>query len=254
MLTDEELLLLNRQGLIPGPDELEEEFSFRVAKAKEKITSGEWIPSSHWEWARLHLEELFDFSPQFLPAFYSNRSLALWQGAASWIEDGKLKAIQLREGLKKGSYFGYKRDEILAHEAVHAARAAFNEPQAEEFFAYLTSEKWWRRAFGPLIRRPYEVWVFFVLAIGTLLFPITNLFASGWLGMGVFRLLRLHHRMKRAAKTLGRMLQDPRRVRAVLLRLTDQEIGMFAEGEDVLAYAEMQVCLRWRLIRLAYFD
>ena len=254
MLMDEELVLLNSQGFIPGPDELEEVFVSRVAGIKERGEKEGELPNAHWEWVRLHLQELFDFAPYCLPAFYSNRSLALWQGAASWIKDGKLVSIQLREALKKGSYFGYHRDEILAHEAVHAARSAFNEPQAEEFFAFMASEKWWRRAFGPLVRRPIEVWVFFILATSAMFFPLGNLLVGLWMGTGVLRLFRLHRKMRSAAKALIGIFRDPKRVRAVLLRLTDGEIGMFAEGEDVLAYAEKQMCLRWRLIRLAYLD
>ena len=132
-MQDRELLDWNRRGFIPGPKESEEDFLRRVNDTgKEAVKlGGRPIPSSHWEWVRRHLREIFDFEPESLPAFYSNRLLVPWQGAASWIMSGKLIGVQLREKLQRGSYLGlYDRNEILAHEAVHAARCAFQERPA----------------------------------------------------------------------------------------------------------------------------
>jgi len=132
LLSDKELLLLNRQGLIPGPLESESDFIHRVAMTN-RMQSECNIPVSHLKWVQIHLIALFDFSPHFLPVFYSNRSLAPWQGAVSWIENSRIRSIQLREGFRKGSYLGNSREEILAHEFVHAARSAFNDSHFEEF-------------------------------------------------------------------------------------------------------------------------
>lgn len=253
-MTDAELIELNAQGFIPGPSESEEEFVKRVDSVKGVFATGEWLPRSHWEWVRIHLKEIFDFEPHCLPAFYSNRNLTPWQGAASWIEDGKLASVQLREGLRKGFCWGYRRSEILAHEAVHAARSAFEEPESEEFFAYMVSEKWWRRAFGPIVRRPWEVWPFFIGIVAGIVSPWGNFIAALWTGAGFWRLMRLHGRMRCSGKKLMAALQDPKRARAVLVRLTDHEVELFAKGEDLIAYAREQKCLRWRLIRLAYLD
>lgn len=251
-MTDAELLQLNASGFIPGPSETEEMFLNRAASVQKRCGQGEQIPRAHLDWVRLQLKEIFDFEPECIPVFYSNRSLAVWQGAASWIEDGKLISVQLREALRKGSYWGYRRDEILAHEAVHAARSAFEEPRTEEFFAYLVSEKWWRRAFGPMIQRPWEVWPF-LLGMGTgLFFPLGNFGAAAWVGMGFLRLIRLHRCLRRAGKSLMRVVKDGKKARAILLRLTDREIELLAKGADIAAYAARQECLRWRLIRLAY--
>ncbi|MBI3900520.1 MAG: hypothetical protein HY324_00050, partial [Chlamydiia bacterium] len=162
---DDELLQLNQEGLIPGPQETEESFRKRVALIKAKAAENQ-LPSAHLEWTFLHLKELFDFSPRYLPIFYSNASLPFWQGGCCWVEDG-IVALQLKKGFAKGSYLGISRDELIAHEAVHAARGAFSEPYFEETFAYLTSEKKWRRVLGPVIQRPWEVWPFLIsLGIG----------------------------------------------------------------------------------------
>lgn len=251
-LLDSELLLFNRRGFIPGPSEREEEFLKRVESVTAAFAEGEWIPRSHWDWVRSHLKEVYDFEPDCLPAFYSNKNLTFWQGAASWIEGGKLASVQLREGLRKGSYLGYSRSEILAHEAVHAARSAFDEPAFEEFFAFLASEKWWRRAFGPIVRRPWEVWGLFVSLAAGIVSPWGSLVGALWVGIGVARLLWLHRKMRRAAKNLMAAIGDVKRTRAILVRLSDAEIDLFSRGENLFAYAEGQKCLRWRLIRLAY--
>lgn len=253
-MTDLELLELNREGFIPGPFEFEEDFSKRVALVKKVFKIGEWIPASHWDWVKVSLGEFFDFEPNSLPAFYSNESLRLWQGAASWVEGKRIVSIQLRKALKRGSYLGiYKREGILAHEAVHAARSAFDEPENEEFFAYMTSEKKWHRVFGPIIRRPWEVWPFFIAMIGGAVFPAAYLGAAILAFIGFYRLIRQHRRLRLAMEKIVDVVIDKRIARAILFRLTDNEILMFSKGENIEDYRKKQRCLRWRLIGLAYF-
>lgn len=235
-MTDQELLALNAKGFIPGPGESEERFKDRVH-----------MTPAQGQWVSLHLKELFDFEPRSLNVVYSNRGLALWQGAACWIEDG-IPTLQLREAFLKGTYFGiYSREEILAHEAVHAARAAFEEPENEEFFAYASSEKKWRRVLGPVLKRPWEAWATLGVAAMGFFWPLLPIF---WLGWGFWRLIRQHRRLAVAARVLQGRLKDQKKVRAVLFRLTDQEIRELAKGR----YPEEDQTLRWRLIRLAYFD
>jgi hypothetical protein len=253
-MSDEELLILNAQGFIPGPSETEELFLSRVKATRAAFATGEWIPRPHWDWVRAHLKEIFDFEPHCLPAFYSNRGLSPWQGAASWIEGGRVTSVQLREALKKGSYLGYTREEILAHEAVHAARSAFEEPKSEEFFAYTASEKAWRRVLGPIVQRPWEVWVLLIAMPLGWVTPWGYLLSAAMVGAGFWRLARQHWRLRQASERLMRELGDLRRVRSLLFRLTDREIDLFARGEDLMAYAKRQECLRWRLIRLAYLN
>jgi hypothetical protein len=255
-MSDEELLRLNRKGFIPGPEETESEFLVRVNETGKSITQlgGTPIPIFHWDWVRGHLKEVFDFEPESLPAFYSNRLLAPWQGAAAWILDGKLVGIQLREKLKSGSYLGlYRREEILAHEAVHAARSAFQEKANEEFFAYLTSEAKWRRAIGPIIRSPWEVWPLLSACLLGVFWESGFLLGALWVAMGLVRLTRQHMFLKKAAAHIQMTVKDPRKTRAVLLRLTDAEIRLFSKMGTVQSYVDKQTSLRWRLIRLAYF-
>ncbi len=249
-MTDNDLFKLDKEGFIPGPGEEEGPFLARVAKVKENFESGSWIPASHWDWVRQYLGEMFHVKPLYICAFYSNRSLTPWQGAASWIEGRTLVSIQLRTGLKKGSYLGmYSREEILAHEAVHAARSGFDESRFEEFFAYMTSQKKWRRVLGPILHRPWEAWPFLLSLIGGIFFEPFYLGTAVWAGIGFVRLIKQHRILKKAADRLLQIVKDPGITRAILFRLTDEEIERFSDGEDVQKYANVQQSLRWRILR-----
>ena len=250
-MTDRDLLALDKIGFIPGPNEDEEAFALRVSKTQNQYKEGEWIPEVHWDWVREFLYELFNVKPLYICAFYSNRGLTPWQGAASWIEGGKLSSIQLREGLKKrGRYLKlYRREEILAHEAVHGARCGFNEAIFEEFFAYMTSEKRWRRVLGPILRRPWEAWPFLLFILGGAFFPPFYLLGAFWTGLGFYRLIRRHLQLRRAAHQIDQKTQNPRSTRAILFRLTDREIELLSKKMSIELLAEKQNCLRWRIIR-----
>jgi hypothetical protein len=163
-MTDEELISLNEFGFIPGPGELESDFISRVSKTKASMEKLNTLPRSQWVWAKERVSHLFDFDPQCLPVFYSNKNLSVWQGAACWIDEGNIPLLQLRNGFKKGNYLRlYSREEVLAHEAIHAARAAFNEEESEEFFAYGSSSVKWRSVLGPILKKPYEAWILMAL-------------------------------------------------------------------------------------------
>ncbi len=246
-MTDRELLALHEEGFVPGPGEDEGAFRARIEDVKKNFQKGGWIPAAHWDWVREYLGRIFDVKPLYICAFYSNRSLAPWQGAATWIEGKRVHSIQLR----KGSYWGlYSREEILAHEAVHATRSGFEGDRYEEFFAYMTSEKRWRRVLGPLFQRPWEVWPFLVAVVGGAFWPVCYLGAAGWMGMGFGRLIRHHRRLKRASERIFEAVGEKRKARAILFRLTDPEIDRLAKGAS-LAEVEQDE-LRWKVIRLAY--
>lgn len=228
-----EELSADKKGFFLGPRETKEEFVLRIDKIKKTVLeeTEELIPASHWTWARLHLKELFDFEPDCLPAFYSDRSMLPWQGAASWFEEDRITAVQLRNALKKGIYLWvYSRDEILAHEAVHAARSALGSDRFEEFFAYMTSKNRWRRVIGPIIRRPWEVWPFLIFSWAGPFFPLAFLGAALWAAIGFWRLALGHLTLKKAGEKLGEKIKDARKIRSILVRLTDREIEMLAKG------------------------
>ncbi len=267
-----ELLVLNSEGLFPGPGESEEDFIRRTEGVKEFFHSQESaIPSHHWQWASEQLRALFDFSPRWCSAFYSCKGLAPWQAAATWITNCPKKSdaamdvkpiylIQLRPS--RWVFWLVDRDELLAHEAAHAARAAFNEPKTEELFAYLTSTAKWRQVIGPLFSQPRESLILMgMLGLGALLQMIEaicefSLFSEGCFFTAAllclvwsFRLLRTRARVARAARNLAPLLRDSDKVRAVLFRMTDQEIIRLSRGDGIDEKSE----LRWQLIKAAYW-
>jgi hypothetical protein len=249
-MTDEELLDFNARGFIPGPEESEEAFKHRINAAQRAFSQREPLPKAHWEWVRLHLKGLFQFEPESLIAYYSNQKLAPWQGAACWIGEDRVPLLQLRNGFRKGSYWKlYSRGEILAHEAAHAARAAFDEPENEEFFAYATAARQWRRVLGPIFQRTWEPWLFVASVAVGLFWEIGWVMSAFLTAIGFWRLIRRHWRLSKAANHLMGRLKDIKTVRAVLFRLTDREIRIFSEGQ----WFEGDETLRWRLLRLAYF-
>jgi hypothetical protein len=182
--------------------------------------------------------------------YYSNEKLAPWQGAACWIGEDRIPRLQLRDGFRKGSYLKlYSRGEILAHESVHAARAAFDEPENEEFFAYATANCKWRRIFGPIFQRVWEPWLLLACLTLGLFWEIGWMLSAVLMIGGFWRLIRRHVRLSKAFKNLMGRVKDIKAVRAILFRLTDREIQIFSRG----GWMEGDETLRWRLIRV-YFN
>lgn len=246
MITDSELAALDRKGFIPGPNEEEETFLERVRAGQEEKAG---LPREHWAFANELLMGLYGFESQSLAVNYSNEGLAWWHGAACWIDERGVARLQLREGFRKGSYLGlYLRGEVLAHEAAHAARAGFDELEMEEYFAYATSGQRWRRALGPIIKRPWEIWIWLGTMASGLFSEWGVLACCAVMGGAFWRLICGHLRLRRASDFLLRRVGDRRLVRGALFRMTDEEIRRLASGEQI----EGDESLRWRLIRIAY--
>lgn len=282
MLTDSELLLLNNRGFIPGPQETEEKFQKRISCLEELASDPQKFFSSsapfpikdrvrrqHWDLKRSDLKKIFQVSPDWLFAFYHNEKLSLWQAAATWVivdpvHNVKLALLQFRKGLKKGSYLGiYALDEIMAHEAVHAVRMAFDEPVFEEHLAYLTSSSTIRRIFGSLFRRSYEFALLFLFMAGIFagivldaytLFRFSYFLLLGLFSLNIVRLGIRHFYFLFCFKKLSKLTKEPF---AVMLRLTDREISSFAKNSveeiEKTILQEKEKSLRWRVIYLAYF-
>ena len=180
-MSPNELLTLARKGWIPAPLETEEAFLLRIESAKQ--TASHFEPPLE---QRELLEEgstitkkIYGFFIDWVPVVFSNRKLSIFEGAAAWIfqekKGGPKEAfLQLRKNLKgkKYLYRYYPLKELVAHELVHVARMAYEEPLFEEMLAYETSESSFRKALGPLFRQPKEM-NFFLL---TLVLPLFGTF------------------------------------------------------------------------------
>jgi len=280
MISDEELLLLGKRGFIPGPNEDENSFLERVEFSQKPLNncftaSGERPPfpldnkvdPQDWSWASEQLKHFYDVNPLWAHAFYHKKKLLPWQAGMTWIielAEGKKKFTLIQ--LRKKSLFCSK-DELLAHEGAHAARSAYNEPKFEEFFAYFLSSKSFRKVFGPIVQKPYEAVVFVLLVLvgfwgellfsSSLVFTFLKLGALIWVSLGLFRLARYRFAFNRTYKKVSKSISDPKKVLAVLFRLTDDEIFYFnsLNTNEIREYASRlkKVSLRWRMIFLTYF-
>lgn len=295
MFSDQELVQLNKRGLIPGPKETEAAFAKRVETCLELSCQPLSFFQKHsqlppfrlekpvayydWEWPSLHLRRLYDISPDWVMAYYENKGLNFLQGAQTWIlEDSsntRLPLVQFRTSLRKGFYLRmYSRDEILAHEAVHAARSCFDEPLSEEILAYATSKSFLRKHFGALVREPKEAIIFLLLLFSALLFQVISLWADSlffeycfkiflaflcsYIGAGLFRLALAKLYLKRTLQNLEKLFKDERIARAVLFRLTDGEIRQFSKKpfKQLLDIARdlKNKSLRWKMLWVCYFQ
>jgi len=289
MITDEQLLQYNNEGLIPSPGENEHEFLKRVAQAhtiKERFYSkasplksifkaDSQIPLAPVNYNKIFstTKALYDIEPKWVPIFFDNYKLASWHGGSAWIfqehiDSPKEAFLQVR---KEPSFF-YEREEIIAHEMAHIGRMAFDEPLFEEILAYRTSEKKWRRWFGPIAQTSWGSTFF----IGILFIIIALDFAllstgmhqflelAAWLKLipiamiiySLTRLFWLHRTFNRCLCHLQAILKDTSVANAVIYRLTDSEIRYFAKSQKEAIEKFMNdnsnLYLRWRLISLAY--
>jgi hypothetical protein len=149
---------------------------------------------------------------------YSSEKLWPWEAAATWIDETGNSYIQLRPELEKGHYLFYTRDEILAHEAVHVARAKLKEPRFEEILAYQTSQNRFRKYWGPLLRSSPESLIFLASILLGIIHPsipiITTIFYTTRL---VYNQAIFQRALKKAPLS-------------TLIPLTDAEIIRLASG------------------------
>jgi hypothetical protein len=195
------------------------------------------------------IKEMFDVEPQGVNITYSNKGLAPWHGGCA-IGD----QIQLRKEFETRDKFLFcRRDELIAHELLHACRADFPDSLFEEILAFQTSRSWWRRFFSPIFGSNRETLLF----LGTLLPAAALVWISPWIYLvpgtlallGLGRLLIRQRQYGRCVRNLGRLVSHPR---AVTFRLTAEEIIRFSRGE-IESYVAEQSCPRWQEIKQRYF-
>jgi len=95
-------------------------------------------------------ESLYGFSVRHVPIFFLSSSIGLlWGGCSLSDTESPLSLILLRDSFRaRERFLFYRRTELIAHEACHAARAPLQDNDAEEFFAYQCSPSWLRRTLG----------------------------------------------------------------------------------------------------------
>ena len=219
------LLSYYLRGLIPGPDESKESFLHRVGQ------------SPHQTRCAAIIEEIYGCAPDWIHIAHSPKGLLPWEAACTRIEDGKVE-VQLHPKRKKSEH-----QQILAHEAVHAIRCAFDEPRFEEILAYRTSSNVFRRYFGPLFQKPWQA----KLLLFAVLIDSVSIFFAGacfYATLLIFSVLSLRlmvgqHRFASCRKNLN----DPR----LALALTDSEILELSRGKKFMDLDDGS--LRWEAIK-----
>lgn len=278
---------LNDQGLIPGPQETEDEFTKRVKyclNLKDVLAQQCELPApidSQTGQALLNhispfVKKAYDFSPLWTPIVFSNHQLAPWHGGCAWIfqvsQESPLGAFfQLRETFSRShQYLGiYNRDEIVIHETAHIGRMAFQEPKFEEFLAYRSSKSLFRKWFGPIVESPKEGLYFVIFCFFAFVANLYYLFFDGpdllnWMfvlpllliSIGLVRLILRHIQFHRCLVKVEKILRKKETAPYVVYRLSDKEMINFGKMavEEIKSYiaSEMKSSLRWRFIEAIY--
>lgn len=275
---EKKLLELNKLGWLVAPNEDENSFLKRVEITRKNFQERQFgfpyknenkILDFEFNWTRAKLLDLFDVAPYDFVGFFVNEKLSFFEGGVTWVVskgDVLVPFVQLRKNFqnKRKHFLGYSIDEILSHEMVHAIRAPFGDSEMEEFFAYLTSSSSIRKIFGPIIKNRTEIFLFFTLFFGSLVFDFLDFFIFSFIFSlstillvfsGFFRLFLLRRKISKTFNKLNSILKDKKRAKFVLFRLTDEEIFYFSKvsKEKILKYVEEQKELRWKVIKLSYF-
>jgi hypothetical protein len=276
----EQLVHYNSQGLIPGPGE---EMSTFIARAELCLRLKEHPPdeaalytdswsddpamaTEAWDLTK----RLYDIAPTWVPLAFLNHGLRPWHGGCTWIFtlsaiSTPTALIQLRRAFKDSSTYLklYRRHELIAHEAAHIGRMAFEEAKFEELIAYRSSHSRWQRWLGPLFQSSNEV----VL----LLLTMAAMLTATWLQVPLLwtlalpatlaaftggRLLLRHYQWQRCYARLQTLLGA--NANAVIYRLTDSEVIAFGSWDTAAIYThacqQADVSLRWQTIWWAYFQ
>lgn len=283
-LSEKDLFNLNRQGIVPGPNESEEDFLKRAdyclgLRSHLEKELGKDLPfpatsesaADAFPVALATARSFYDISPGWLPVYFSDHKLTLWHGGCAWIfqeKEGAPKGalMQVRQQFRRAeTYLGiYSKQELAVHEFAHVGRMCFEEPKFEELLAYRSSKSWFRRWFGPIIKSPLESIIFVIVLVMTVLMDL-SLVTMGYeefyrfamwfkliplmmIAAALCRLWLRHRQFNRCREKLAEFFTHPD---GVIYRLTDREIIDFNNMrlEEIREYVGKQTSLRWKVIK-----
>jgi hypothetical protein len=286
------LVSLDKQGVLIAPGEDLDSFKKRLLKAKateERISSeldkdgkselypGYWvydefkIPKTKLQRVSSKTSQPFAFKIDWVPAFYAKKSMGiLWGGCAiTFPEDEYAVFIIRREFKNKQTWLIYSRDELLAHELCHIARAPINDTPFEEHFAYSVSKSRLRKAIGNCFQQEIDALMFILpifLLLGVQIYQLISgscfslipfyLFAvipPMFLLLRNFYLKNIFNKAKKKLLSAGITRAD-----AILFRCNGSEIKDFSklDKDSVLGYLEAskEKDLRWEIIYKRFVD
>jgi hypothetical protein len=263
--SEDQLQSLTLRGIFPGPLESSGDFFVRASS---------FVPQKHQDCllSASLLSKIFNTTPDWVQIETGSKGLFFWEGAATWIEENaegvRSCKVQLKDTLLTRLY---PKEELIAHEIVHAMRLMFDEKRFEEVLAYQTSKNRFRRYFGPFFSDPTESKCFIALLLASWAIywveGIFNVHLGGSsvlflplcaLGWGVFRVRRSQRVLSAALRNLEAVVGQRAPPLAIAICLTDSEIEQFATStpEEIHTFAAKakEHSLRWRQLFVTYFS
>lgn len=266
------LIALDKRGIFPYETENVDAFLRRAEETfpsdavPAEFREAEPIPSDVIREGGFLTEKLYAFRRTDDRGFFFTRGIGLLGGGCTVCDlESKRCFFLLRTPFaRRKKWFCYRRDELLAHELCHVARATVDDPALEEFFAYQTSFSCLRRAIGDFFSSPYDAILFL---IPTLLLPAASFARVMWFPQlplwGFYLLLgivmgflavrsRLRRRLvSRARRNLSNF--GVRQPLAVLFRSTQKEMKEISALSDLAAWQKWlekksAKSLRWGII------
>lgn len=246
------------QGVFIKPSELESAYKDRAQKMKVNASS---FHSST-------LQNLYGFSPGWVPVSYNDKGIHFWEAAIAWIDDRvdpPATEIQLRKRFETySSLYGlYKKEEVLNHEYVHAARFVFQDSKYDEHFCYYTSYKKgmlprFRTFMGPLFQHRIEVIVLFALLLWSFVVSDSEVLVYSLIALVAYTdllFIRLAWRWWYWNRCKNNLTSLGDKALHLMVRLTDKELKKFATLSfiDICSWVQAQSDFRWSYLFKRYF-
>ncbi len=285
------LVALDDAGLILGPDESLEHFAERleglqnsIRQLKEeldvhgecdmygvRLVKKDAIPKDVFATARRTTRELYGFSVDWVPGFFTDDRMGLlFAGCAMYPPDNFFAVFVIRKSFQKhDKWWIYSRKELITHELTHIAHLGFRTPNFEEHLAYQTSESGFRKLLGGMFRTPKDSYLvlgaMFSLLVAQLInirirppeemwaMPMPLCFAAGlgavfWV---IGRYMIQRRKFKQARESVAAAFPE-RFSLAVLFRCSEEEIAELAglPESDVARWVDAKAAddIRWQVI------
>ncbi|MCQ2396274.1 MAG: hypothetical protein MJ106_01070 [Lentisphaeria bacterium] len=211
--------------------------------------------------------ELYGFKCDWVPGFFTDPTFSWLFGGCTYSYPPDFFTVFIigNKLRKKTKFLCYDRNEILAHELCHVARAGLNSIEYEEHFAYQTARTAFRRAFGGIMHSQMDSMLFLfaciVLVAAQILLPIfapdTPFRWIGWIffaAVMLFFVLR-HLNSTRIFNKARRKLNETFRggngldARMILFHATDAETREIANANSTRKLLDdyAQKDLRWKI-------
>ena len=132
------------------------------------LNKDDLIPKELFEQANRKTSELYDFSIDWVPGFFTDKKMGLlFAGCAMYSLEDFFAVFVIRNAFRKRKkWLIYSRTELIAHELCHIAHIGFDGRDFEEMFAYQTATSRFRRLFGGVLRSSKDTY----LILGSVLF------------------------------------------------------------------------------------